>query len=109
MGTEHYVILEVNRCKKKQKKTKVKTCKTIKEALDHLKKVYLINIRTKNVQVEPKKWIWYAYKEGDRNIKDYTNKLLLMPNKIRILREALESWRLPRRFECEISSFVNNK
>ncbi|XP_031127658.1 uncharacterized protein LOC116029757 [Ipomoea triloba] len=98
--------------------TKIMTCKTAKQAWVLLKNEYEGNDRTKRMQVLNLKREFEMQKMKEReSLKDYSERLKKVVNKIRLLGEELPDDRvvekilvtLPERFESKISSLEESR
>ncbi|XP_031127533.1 uncharacterized protein LOC116029625 [Ipomoea triloba] len=98
--------------------TKIMTCKTAKQAWVLLKNKYEGNDRTKRMQVLNLKSEFEMQKMNEReSLKDYSERLKKVVNKIRLLGEELPDDRvvekilvtLPERFESKISSLEESR
>ncbi|XP_071920780.1 uncharacterized protein [Coffea arabica] len=97
--------------------TKIMTCETAKEAWDTLKVAFQGNDRTRQMQVLNFRREFELLRMKDtENIKEYSDKLLDVVNKIRLIGEQLPDSRviekvlvsLPERFEAKISSLEDS-
>ncbi|XP_016549116.2 uncharacterized protein LOC107848917 [Capsicum annuum] len=96
----------------------VMTCKSAKEIWDFLKKEYKGDERIRGIKVLNlvREFEMQRMKESE-TIKDYSDRLLLIANKVRILRTELNNNRivqkilvtLPERYEATIASLENTK
>lgn len=93
--------------------TKIMTCKTAKEAWDALKVTFQDNDRIRQMQVLNLRREFELLRMKDKeNIKEYSDRLLNVVNKIRLIGEQLPDSRvvekvlvsLPERFEAKIFS-----
>ncbi|XP_071916203.1 uncharacterized protein [Coffea arabica] len=98
--------------------TKIMTCETAKETWDALKVAFQDNDRTRHMQVLNLRREFELLRMKDKeNIKDYSDKLLNIVNKIRLIGEQLPDSRvlekvlvsLPKRFEVKISSLEDSR
>ncbi|XP_027093714.1 uncharacterized protein [Coffea arabica] len=98
--------------------TKIMTCETVKEAWDALKVAFQGNDRTRQMQVLNLRREFELLRMKDKeNIKEYSDRLLNVVNKIRLIEEQLPDSRvvekvlvsLPERFEAKISSLEDSR
>ncbi|XP_071926089.1 uncharacterized protein [Coffea arabica] len=98
--------------------TKIMTCETAKEAWDALKVAFQDNDRTRQMQVLNLRREFELLRMKDtENIKEYSDRLLNVVNKIRLIGEQLPDSRvvekvlvcLPERFEAKISSLEDSR
>ncbi|XP_027182312.1 uncharacterized protein LOC113780733 [Coffea eugenioides] len=98
--------------------TKIMTCETAKEAWDTLKVAFQDNDRTRQMQVLNLRREFELLRMKDtENIKEYSDKLLDVVNKIRLIGEQLPDSRviekvlvsLLERFEAKISSLEDSR
>ena len=98
--------------------TRIMTCETAKQAWDTLKEIYQGSERTRQMQVLNlrREFELLRMKETE-SIKDYSDRLLTIVNKIRLTGEELPDSRivekvlvsLPERFEAKISSLEDSR